>query len=38
MAQVSGVWLFWVGMGLVAVALVGGLVLRNMGYGQKQSR
>ena len=33
---VSAVWLFWVGMGLVAASLVIGLVLRNMGYGQKQ--
>ena len=33
---VAAVWLFWVGMGVVAVALVGGLVLRNMGYGQKK--
>ncbi|MDF2846612.1 MAG: hypothetical protein K0R97_594 [Oerskovia sp.] len=31
MAQV---WLFWVGMVVVALALVGGGVLRNMGYGQ----
>ncbi|BDZ43531.1 hypothetical protein GCM10025865_28300 [Paraoerskovia sediminicola] len=28
------VWLFWVGMGIVVVGLVGGLLLRNMGYGQ----
>ncbi len=33
---VAAVRLFWVGMGVVAVALVGGLVLRNMGYGQKK--
>lgn len=33
---IAAVWLFWVGMGVVALALVGGLVLRNMGYGQKQ--
>ncbi|WP_253049716.1 HGxxPAAW family protein [Cellulosimicrobium cellulans] len=34
---VAAVWLFWVGMGVVAVALIGGLVLRNAGYGQKQA-
>ncbi|MFI2705300.1 HGxxPAAW family protein [Cellulosimicrobium composti] len=33
---IAAVWLFWVGMGVVALALVGGVVLRNMGYGQKQ--
>ncbi|MFC8921752.1 HGxxPAAW family protein [Cellulosimicrobium sp. NPDC057127] len=32
---VAAVWLFWVGMGVVAVSLLGGLVLRNLGYGQK---
>ena len=31
---IATVWLFWVGMGIVALALLGGLVLRNMGYGQ----
>jgi hypothetical protein len=31
----SAVWLFWVGMGVVALSLVAGVVLRNMGYGQK---
>jgi hypothetical protein len=28
------VWLFWVGMAIVLLSLVGGGVLRNMGYGQ----
>ncbi|WP_265521073.1 HGxxPAAW family protein [Oerskovia flava] len=32
---IAAVWLFWVGMGVVAVALAGGVVLRNMGYGQQ---
>jgi len=32
---IAAVWLFWVGMGVVAAALVVGVVLRNMGYGQK---
>jgi hypothetical protein len=32
---VAAVWLFWVGMGVVALSLVAGVVLRNMGYGQK---
>ena len=31
----SAIWLFWVGMGVVALSLVAGVVLRNMGYGQK---
>ncbi|WP_435736087.1 HGxxPAAW family protein [Cellulosimicrobium sp. PMB13] len=34
-SDVSAVWLFWVGMGVVALSLVAGVVLRNMGYGQK---
>lgn len=32
---VAAVWLFWVGIGVVALSLVIGLVLRNMGFGQK---
>ena len=28
------VWLFWVGLGLVVLALIGGLVLRAAGHGQ----
>ncbi|GAA1734686.1 hypothetical protein GCM10009809_32420 [Isoptericola hypogeus] len=34
---IAAVWLFWVGMGIVVVANVIGLVLRNMGYGQARS-
>ncbi|MBD5787312.1 hypothetical protein IF650_14140 [Cellulosimicrobium terreum] len=34
---IPSVVLFWVGMGIVVVALLGGLVLRNMGYGQKKT-
>ncbi|ROS74390.1 HGxxPAAW family protein [Cellulomonas sp. PhB143] len=33
---IPAVWLFWVGMGIVVVALVVGLLLRNMGYGQRE--
>lgn len=33
----SLVWLFWVGMGIVLVGIVGGVVLRNMGYGQPRA-
>ncbi|MCB7137366.1 HGxxPAAW family protein [Cellulosimicrobium marinum] len=35
---IAAVWLFWVGMGVVAASLVVGVVLRNMGYGQKTVR
>jgi hypothetical protein len=31
---VAQAWLFWVGIGIVVVALIVGYVLRNMGYGQ----
>jgi hypothetical protein len=32
----AAVWLFWVGMGIVALTLIAGGVLRNMGYGQSK--
>jgi hypothetical protein len=31
---IANAMIFWVGMGVVLVACVAGLVLRNMGYGQ----
>ncbi|MBD8077669.1 hypothetical protein IF651_01160 [Cellulosimicrobium arenosum] len=33
---VAAVWLFWVGIGIIVLALLVGVVLRNMGYGQKK--